>query len=473
MLLHYCFLHENVSDIGALIKPLSPLLVVPFMRDEPAFYVPCAAACAYPMRAGNRVRTFIDGPEIARRIGEAIEAARHSVWATAAFISEDFLFPDGLLFDVLDRAVARGIDVRLLIWRPNPETAPGTRMFGGSPEQRAFLAERGSRFKIRWDRAATVYCQHQKSWVIDAGQPAETSFVGGLNLTSVALKLHDVYLEVTGPSATDVRHNFVERWNEASERHAADGNWACDATDALAYADHPGEACGSSPVQIQRMLDPARYPSERAERSILEQYQCAIDAARRTLYLQNQAIPVPEVARHLVAAVERGVEIVLLVPAVPEQYVFDARQDPREASRFWGIETLGRYDNFTLAGLIEERDGKRQTAYVHAKMMVVDDVWLTAGSCNLHPFSLAGHSEMNASVWDADVAKGLRTALFDRHLGAATTELDDRTALARFKDIARANRRKLEARRTDWQGRVFGLSPETYGRASGIKRDLT
>jgi len=111
---------------------------------------------------------LVDGPAIARRIGEAVEAARHSVWLTVAFYSDDFLFPDGRgpLFEVLNRAVARG------------------RMFGGSAEQRELLARRGSRFKIRWDRAATVFCQHQKGWVIDAGRPSETAFVGGLTSPS-------------------------------------------------------------------------------------------------------------------------------------------------------------------------------------------------------------------------------------------------------------------------------------------------
>jgi len=438
-------------------------------------YIPPATSGPYPARPGNRVRWFIDGPQIMRRIGEAIANARHSIWLTVAFYSDDFLVPDGQepLFDVLDRAVARGVDVRLLVWRPNPETAPNPRMFGGTPEQRALLAARGSRFKIRWDRAATVFCQHQKSWVIDAGQPSETSFVGGLNLTSVAMRLHDVYVEVTGPSATDVRHNFVERWNEASERHAEDGNWACDGSDELPYADRPGEPCGPSTVQIQRMLDPRRYVETRVERSILEQYQRAIDAARRTIYLQNQAIPMPEVARHLVAAVQRGVEIVMLVPPIPEGYVFDARHDPKEASRFWGIETLGRHANFTLAGLAEMHEGNRRAAYVHAKTMVVDDVWVTVGSCNLHPFSLSGHTEMNASIWDADLARTLRNALFAQHLGVDTTSLDDRAAFHVFRDVARANRDRLARRAADWQGVVFGLTPETYGLKSGLTRDLT
>ena len=102
-----------------------------------AAYIPGTTSGPYPARPGNRVRPFIDGPQIMRRIGEAIANARHSVWLTVAFYSDDFLIPDAQerLFDVLDRAVARGVDVRLLIWRPNPETAPSPRMFGGSPEQ--------------------------------------------------------------------------------------------------------------------------------------------------------------------------------------------------------------------------------------------------------------------------------------------------------------------------------------------------
>jgi cardiolipin synthase len=438
-------------------------------------YIPGTTSGPYPARPGNRVRAFIDGPRIMRRIGEAIANARHSVWLTVAFYSDDFLVPDGQepLFDILDRAVARGVDVRLLIWRPNPETAPSPRMFGGSAEQRALLAKRASRFKIRWDRAATVFCQHQKSWVIDAGQPSETSFVGGLNLTSVAMRLHDVYVEVTGPSATDVRHNFVERWNEASERHAPDGNWMCDGSDELPYADRAGEPCGPSTVQIQRMLDPSRYVAARVERSILEQYQRAIDAARRTIYLQNQAIPMPEVARHLLAAVERGVDVVMLVPAIAEGYVFEARNDPQEAARFWGIEALGHHDNFTLAGLAEFHAGTRRAAYVHAKMMLIDDVWATVGSCNLHPFSLAGHTEMNASIWDAVLARDLRCRLFAQHLRIDTASLDDRAALRRFRDIARGNRRRMESRVPDWQGLTFALSPETYATKSGVKPDLT
>jgi cardiolipin synthase len=449
--------------------------VIDAVTDAAAAYIPPTTSGPYPARPGNLVRTLIDGPEIARRIGEAVGTARHSVWITVAFYSDDFLFPDGVgpLFDVLDRAVARGLDVRLLVWRPNPETTPSHRIFGGSPAHRELLARRGARFKIRWDRAAGAFCQHQKSWVIDAGQPAETGFVGGLNLTSVAMVRHDVYVEVTGPSATDLRHNFVERWNEASERHAADGNWACDGTDELSYPDRPSESRGPSTVQIQRMLDASRYPAPRVERSIVEQYERAIDAARRTIYIENQAIPMPVVGRPLLRAAERGVDIVVLVPPIPEDYVYAARLEPQGSSRFESIEALARHENFTLVGIAEHHDGRLRAAYVHAKMMLVDDAWATIGSCNLHPFSLAGHTEMNASIWDAAVARDLRCRLFLQHLGVDTAAMDDRAALGRFRDIARENRCRMEGRNSDWQGLVFALEPESYGRKSGVKPDLT
>ncbi len=102
-------------------------------------------------------------------------------------------------------------------------------------------AARGSRFRARWDRAHGAYCQHQKSWIIDAGQVSETVFVGGINLNPHSIVSpghigerhnHDVYVEVIGPAATDVHHNFVQRWNEASERTADDGVWAHDGDDA-------------------------------------------------------------------------------------------------------------------------------------------------------------------------------------------------------------------------------------------------
>ena len=192
--------------------PLTPEGVFP--------HIPFPACGSYPVRLGNAVRPLIDGLPAFRRIGGAIEEARHSVWLTVAFYAPDFRIPGdrGSLFDVLDRAVDRGLDVRVIFWRPNPESSSFGRTFPGSPANRDLLRSRGSRFRARWDRAHGSYLQHQKSWLVDAGESSEVAFVGGINLTAQALgspghsegHRHDVYVEVRGPAATDVHHNFVQ-----------------------------------------------------------------------------------------------------------------------------------------------------------------------------------------------------------------------------------------------------------------------
>jgi cardiolipin synthase A/B len=231
---------------------------------------------SYPVRTGNAVRPLVDGAPAFRRIGEVIDRARHSVWLTVAFYTPDFRMPDGRgsLFDVLDRAVARGLDVRVIFWRPNPESPWGSKgsTFEGTSADHNLLQTRGSTFRARWDRAHGHYLHHQKSWLIDAGQPSEVAFVGGINLTARATGApghaeghrHDAYVEVIGPAATDVHHNFVQRWNEATERTLDDGKRGHDAGDQLVFPTRLSDPRGKSVVQIQRNVHAGRYADGRA-----------------------------------------------------------------------------------------------------------------------------------------------------------------------------------------------------------------
>ena len=223
--------------------------------------IPSPDSGSYPARAGDFVRPLVDGMPAFRRICEAIENARHSVWATVVFMTPKFEMPDGRgsLFDVLDRAAERGLDVRVIFWRPNPASAGYGPTFSGSAPEREMLRARGSRFSIRWDRARAAFCQHQKSWLIDAGEVGETAFVGGINLNSRAVvapghvgddQVHDIYVEVAGPSATDVHHSFVQRWNEASEREADDGVWGEAGGSSLAFPVRVSASRGRSVVRI-------------------------------------------------------------------------------------------------------------------------------------------------------------------------------------------------------------------------------
>ena len=400
--------------------------------------------------------------------------------------------PDGCgtALDVLDRAAARGVDVRIIFWRPDAETANLRKnAFWGAPEHFDLLKAHGARLRIRWDRAHPGFCQHQKSWLIDAGEATETAFVGGINLNPHSVvapghagegQNHDIYVELAGPSAVDIHHNFVQRWNEASERHAGDGRWGAGSEQDLAFPSRVPPCRGSATVQIQRTTHPGRYTDGHApaggqafdiasgERTNFDQYCRAIRAARTSIYMENQYVEVADIVAELLLALQRGVDVVLLMPAVPDGAPA-ALETPERRAFLEARGALGQHGNFTLAGIAGvNADGRRAPVYVHAKVMLVDDVWGTVGSANLHRFSLFGNGEMNAAIWDRDTIHGLRVALFQEHLALDTSALDDRAALRLFRAVATENRNRFMRGDHDWQGLAFALDPATYGRQPQI-----
>lgn len=465
------------------------------MRTSHRSYIPPAPEASYPVRPGNRVRVLVDGNAAFGRIAEAVDRAEHSLWVTVAFLAADFRFPASgrSFFDLLDDAVRRGVDVRALFWRHNSETAKyEPDIFSGNAENRTLLATRSSRFNARWDQAPGPGCHHQKSWVIDLGHPAETTFVGGMNLNPANLgsaahrgdgdlagAFHDVYVELTGPSAADVGHNFAQRWNGASERAEPNGTWGPLGSDDLTFPASVSEPRGNSAVQIQRAIPPSLYedgtPSpacspfriQCGERSIRDQYLQAIQAARSTIYIENQSLLASDVVRGIWDAVDRGVSVAITVPLDGERMIRTAREWPEYAELFATLADLGAKPNFTMAGLARVDGGKRRTPiHVHSKLMTVDDQFATIGSCNLRDRSFDRYTELNASIWDPQLVTALRTELFDEHLGQRTGHLRGRSALAQFRRVAQANRASARGGKGPWTGLTCRIDPAEYGVAT-------
>jgi phosphatidylserine/phosphatidylglycerophosphate/cardiolipin synthase-like enzyme len=393
------------------------------------------------------------------------------MWAT-------FQMPDrrGSALDILNRAALRGLDVRLIFWRPDSATENlKANAFWGSPEQRALLEKSYSAIRIRWDSAQPGFCQHQKSWLIDAGASTETCFLGGINMNPHSMVApghrgeghnHDIYLELTGPAAVDVHHNFVQRWNEASERHSTNGRWGPGSESDLPFPTKVPDERGDAVVQIQRTVHSGRYRDGRAtpggapfniqagEQSNFDQYRAAIRAARRTIYLEHQHIDVPEIITCLHQALQRGVEIVAVMPAAAEH--------PESLRR------LGEFQTFTLAGIAGlADDGQRKPVWVHSKLMIVDGEWGTVGSCNLHRHSLFGNAELNAAFWDRHTARALLFELLHEHLDQNFSAMDDLNALRAFRTLATDNAKLLNAGKAAWPGLAFSLLPRAASRTQG------
>jgi cardiolipin synthase len=458
--------------------------------ERDAAHVPFVESASYPLRGGNAVRPLVDGEPAFRRICEAVEQASRSVWVTVAFLERGMQMPDGRgsFFDVLDRAAARGLDVRVLFWRhvELEKFSPGVH-FSGTETERTWLRGRAGRWLARWDRAHGRYCQHQKSWLVDAGEPGETAFVGGINLNQSSVvspghpeiagqgSTHDVYVELRGPSASDVHHNFVQRWNEASDREADDGLWPdAKSHSDLAFPEKPSEVAGDVPVQVQRTVRRGLYRNAApaaggrafaigdGETSIFAQYMAAIAAAERSIYIEDQAVGAPQIVDALHAALERGVAVVILVPIEPNDEMAAGRRRPENDAFFERLAALGRHDHFALVGIAANRaSGDYQNVYVHAKIALVDDAWATIGSANVGNRSFFGDTGLNASFWHAPTVRALREELLREHLGRDTAGLDDRAALALYREIARANRARRNAGQP-LEGLALALDPATY-----------
>ena len=107
--------------------------------------------------------------------------------------------------------------------------------------------------------------------------------------------------------------------------------------------------------------------------------------------------------------------------------------------------------------------------YVHAKIAIVDDTWLTIGSANLNEHSLFNDTEVNVVTHDSGLARDVRLRLWAEHLGCEQDELEGdpaRIVDERWRPLAeeQLERRKREAPTTH---RLL-LLPHVSRRAKGM-----
>ena len=70
-----------------------------------------------------------------------------------------------------------------------------------------------------------------------------------------------------------------------------------------------------------------------------------------------------------------------------------------------------------LAATVSSRSGALTwPLYVHAKIAIVDDHWLTIGSANLNDHSLFNDTEMNVICQDEQLVRDTRLRLWSEHL---------------------------------------------------------
>ncbi|HST15721.1 MAG TPA: phospholipase D family protein [Gaiellaceae bacterium] len=385
-------------------------------------------ASAGEVHDGNAVEILIDGDEALPRIAAELRGAQSHVHLTGWYFTPDFALERNgrptvlrnLLAELADR-----IDVRVLVWAgaPLPLFRPSRADVRKMREQ----LTAGTRIRCALDaKERPMHCHHEKTIVIDD----RVAFVGGIDLTSEAgdrfdsgrhharatIGWHDASARIDGPAVRDVAEHFRMRWVEV--------------TGETLPAVRQSEPAGDVALQIVRTVPEKVYSRvPRGDFGILESYGRALRSAERLIYLENQFLWSPEIVAVLCDKLARpphpDFRLLLVLPAKPNSGGDDTRGALGEL-----IEADDKNGRL-LACTLYARAGKlADPVYVHAKIGIVDDRWLTIGSANLNEHSLFNDTEMNVVTHDAALARATRLRLWSEHLERPPEEIPADTTRA-------------------------------------------
>jgi phosphatidylserine/phosphatidylglycerophosphate/cardiolipin synthase-like enzyme len=370
------------------------------------------------VRDGNDVAVFIDGAAALPAIAAAVRSARRSVhiagWAMSpAFAMErdPFVALRDLLADAAERA-----EVRVLVW----EGAPFRLFHPTRGEAKTALESlvRGTRIHGALDgRNRPMHCHHEKLVIVDGA----IAFVGGIDLTGLGgdrfdgsphgsrdtLGWHDAAARLRGPAVADVAAHFAMRWAATTGARVDD----------VAVP----ETAGNSRVQVVRTVPEDTYPLlPDGDFSVLEAYLGALRRARRLIYIENQFLWSAEVVAvlrsKLLAPPTDEFRLCIVLPLHPNNGNDDTRGQ-------LGVLMDADHHRRLVVGTVGPPGRQHPAVYVHAKVAVVDDEWLTIGSANLNEHSLFNDTEMNLVTDDAGLAREVRERLWTEHVGEDCTGL--------------------------------------------------
>ena len=431
MALHHTWRLRRLGRLEALRPPDDGS---PWAREAP------------PARDGCSLEVLVDGAEVLPAIAEAIRGARRSVrlagWAVSPHFALERDEPPTVLRELLADAVRRGVDVRVLLWAGAPLKA----FTPSRAAVRAVCAElsRGTGVRVHVDaRERLLHCHHEKLVVVDD----EVAFVGGVDLTDLGgdrwdtsrhpargrLGWHDVGTRLRGPAVADVAEHLDLRWTAVTG-------------EALPPVPVPAPA-GDTTVQLLRTIPEKVYEQlPGGAFGILEAYMRALRGARELVYLESQFFWLPEIVDLLAGKLRdppsERFRVVVVLPSKPNNGQDDTR------GMLAQLADADPEHRRHVAATIDARTGMTvDQLYVHAKVAVVDDRWLTIGSANLNAHSFFNDTEVNVAVADPGIARATRLRLWAEHLelpvdevAGAPADVVDRL----WRPIARRERERRE-----------------------------
>ena len=343
-----------------------------------------------PFVDGNRVDLLIDGPASFAALAEAIRSAKTRIDMESYEFDET---AGGEFSDMLLAARSRGVEVNLIYdaWgAANTPAALFDRMRRGGVQVLEFNPMHpNGRVPVELNKR-----DHRKLLCVDG----RLAITGGVNISQVYENApqpqgtdperqawRDTDVRIEGPVVAQFERYFMETWRQQR---------------GPALAEPPPTPAAPAGGMTAQAIDGA---PDSGQPLIYRTLLAAIELSQKSVHLTTGFfVPTPDLARALMAAARRGVDVQLVVPS---------------ESTSGAAVAAGRsgYGELLEAGVgIHEREQK----VLHAKTAVIDGQWSAVGSSNLDWRSAVWNNEIDAIVLGAEFGAGME-AMFKGDVAAS------------------------------------------------------
>jgi phosphatidylserine/phosphatidylglycerophosphate/cardiolipin synthase-like enzyme len=232
----------------------------------------------------------------------------------------------------------------------------------------------------------------------------------------------DYVLRIEGSAARDTADVFSRRW----EHQLAAGAEFSENASPFPIDTAPLPEAGDSLVQIT-----ATMPAPFDEAAILESWWNAIRNAEDVIFIEDQYFRIPyltgEIADRMAA--RPNLRLVVITKPLDEwtdggcYWTYETVQDLREQfpGRFF-LYQLRSFDTQVTWGW-DETESRFTDIDVHSKMLIVDDRFMSVGSCNKNNRGVIYEGELNVAVYDPVWVRAQRIRIVDNLLGYSTASL--------------------------------------------------
>lgn len=324
--------------------------------------------------AGNRVTPFTEFPAMLHDMLCAIHSARHHIHVQFYIFMDDAV--GRLLRDALIDKARQGVKIRLLYddvgsWKVKNRffrdmVKAGIEVYPFGEVKFAALTRRVN------------YRNHRKLVIVDG----QLGYIGGMNIAERYYKgfswggWRDTHIRIEGMAVNALQTSFFVDWHYASRM----------LVDEPVYFPKV-ERKGDTDMQIVTSYPMGEW------KTIMQGLLQVISQSRRYLYIQTPYfMPTEPILMALRNAALAGVDVRIMVPLRGDSLLAD-------------LASHSYYKEVMTAGV---KIYQYESGYLHAKMILSDDNFVTIGSTNMDFRSFEQNFEINAFIYDPEVVDTMK-----------------------------------------------------------------